>query len=495
MLRRSGWDFVLAVERDSREPLYLQITRAIANEIARGRLRPGDVLPGTRTLAAAVNVNRVTVLTAYQELAAEGWITPHPARGCVVSPQLRDEPRARLPQPARPFDLMPPYELPSVTVVPRSPEHLRGTLVFGASSPDARLLDVEPLARAYRRALRRGGSRLLGYVSPHGQPRLRRAIADMLCTTRGMSASAAHVFVTRGSQMGIALTARALLRRGDAVAVEALGYRQVWQTFAAAGATVVPVAIDGDGLNTEALAAMLRRRPVAAVYVTPQHQFPTTVTMSSTRRHHLLELPRDHRFAIIEDDYNNEFHYDGEPPLPLAAIDRSGSVIHVGSFSRLLAPGVRLGFVAGPKVLLERLAAHREYLDMQGDAATEAAVAELLEDGEVQRHVRRVRRIYRDRRNLLASLLRDGFGAALDFVSPRGGVAVWVRAPGIDVDAWAAAALDRAVAFQTAREFDFDCHRDPCMRLGFACLDAEELTEATRRLRSAYGDLRNRQSA
>ena len=493
MMTRQPWDFALALDRTSARPLFLQITRAIVDDICRGRLQPGDMLPGTRTLAASLQVNRVTVLTAYDELAAEGWITTYRSRGCLVSPELpQDVPR---PADSGPFDRMPGYPLADASIVRRSPEHLRNLLVFAASSPDARLLDVEPLARAYRRALRKTGGGLLGYATPEGHPRLRAAIAAMLTTARGVPAGPEHVFVTRGSQMALSLIARAVLPPASAIAVEALGYRNAWQAFSAAGAELIPIPVDRDGLDVTALSRVLETRSIAAVYTTPHHQFPTTVTMSPARRLELLELARARAFAILEDDYDHEFHFDGRPILPLASLDRRGVVIYVGSFSRLLVPGIRLGFIAGPGALLERLGAAREFIDMQGDTVTEAAVAELLDDGEVQRHVRRVRRVYRTRRDLLARLLRDGFGSELDFTVPGGGVGLWVKAPGVDAQRWVSAALERGVAFQAGQEFAFDGRPRQWVRLGYAALNENELRIAVGHLRAAYDTVLERRRA
>jgi GntR family transcriptional regulator / MocR family aminotransferase len=491
-MHRLRWTLVLDLDRSSRQPMYIQISRAIADDIRRGRLRPGDVLPGTRALAATLGINRVTVLTAYDELAAEGWISTHPARGCVVAHSVPELTPGRTRLSHRGLSEQPTYALPPTTVVPRSPEHLRGLLVLGASSPDARLLDVEPLARAYRRALRKAGGRLLGYADPQGYPRLRSSIARMLNSTRGISIDTSQIFVTRGSQMAISLTARALLRPGDVVGVEALGYRQIWQTLTSTGATVLPIPVDACGMNTEELAGVADEQPLKAVYVTPHHQFPTTARMAPQRRRHLLDLAQQHRFAVIEDDYDHEFHYDGPAQKPLASLDSGSAVIYIGSFSKLLAPGVRLGFIAGPTMLMQHLAVHREYIDMQGDAITEAAVAEMLEDGEVQRHVRRVRCVYRDRRDLFVDLLRKTFGSQLEFDLPDGGVALWVRAADVDVSAWATAALGHKVAFQSGEQFNFHSRPLPAARLGFACLDNTELREAVRRLRTALDDLQAR---
>ncbi|HEX9365386.1 MAG TPA: PLP-dependent aminotransferase family protein, partial [Vicinamibacterales bacterium] len=308
-------------------------------------------------------------------------------------------------------------------------------------------------------------------------------LAAMLSSTRGLACHADQVFVTRGSQMALTLAAKALVRPGDVVAVEEIGYRHAWESFRQAGAALVPIPVDADGLDVAALERLITTRPVRAVYVTPHHQFPTLVTLSAQRRVRLLELARSHRIAIVEDDYDHEFHYDGRPVLPLASLDRAGVVIYVGTMSKVLAPGLRIGYLVGPPDLLARVEAHREYLDMQGDLAMEAAVAELLEDGEVQRHVRRVRRHYQRRRDLLVELLRTLAAGAVSFTVPAGGIALWIAtAHHVNVDAWAARARRQGVAFQTARSFTFDGEPRPFARLGFACLNESEMRTAVDRL-------------
>lgn len=483
-------ELALSIDREaSRQPLFLQIARTVVDDICRGRLKPGDRLPGTRTLARSLGVNRVTVLTAYDELAAEGWITVRAASGTRVSEDL-PESRPRRTRSAAPRVAAPDaaaYDLAPTPVVEYSPEVLQNDcLVFGGSSPDVRLVPVEPLARAFRRVLRDSGGRALAYGDAAGHPALRAALAKMLSATRGLASNAEHVFVTRGSQMALALTARAIVRPGDVVAVEAIGYRHAWESFRLAGAALVSVPVDDDGLDVDALERVLATQKLRAVYVTPHHQFPTTVTLSAQRRVRLLELARQHRFAIVEDDYDHEFHYDGRPVLPLASLDRAGVVIYIGTLSKVLAPGLRIGYVVGPSDLLDALKAHREFLDMQGDHAIEAAVAELIEEGEVQRHIRRVRREYQRRRDLLAQLLRSEFRGVLAFDVPAGGIGLWVRMLGNrNIDAWASRALQRGVAFQTAKSFTFDREAKSFARLGFASLDESELHTAVARLREA----------
>jgi GntR family transcriptional regulator/MocR family aminotransferase len=190
---------------------------------------------------------------------------------------------------------------------------------------------------------------------------------------------------------------------------------------------VVPVPIDRDGLDVEALQRLARRSRLRAVYVTPHHQYPTTVTLKAARRLALLALATAEKIAIIEDDYDHEFHFDGRPVLPLASADHAGLVVYIGTLSKVLAPGLRVGYIVAPPAVLGSVAAIRSLLDIQGDLATEAAIATLFEDGELQRHVARVRRVYADRREILAASLRRAFGEEVEFKVAAGGMALWVH--------------------------------------------------------------------
>jgi GntR family transcriptional regulator/MocR family aminotransferase len=327
---------------------------------------------------------------------------------------------------------------------------------------------------------------LLSYGPSQGHPRFRKAVSAMLASTRGLAAGADNVCITRGSQMALSLLSRALLRPGDVVAVEQLGYRSAWESFRIAGAKVVGIPVDGDGLIVDALERAVTEQQIRAVYVTPHHQFPTTVTMSAGRRLKLLDLARAHRFAIIEDDYDHEFHYDGRPVLPLASADRAGVVAYIGTFSKVLAPALRLGYVVAPIPLIECVAAHRSLIDTQGDQVLEFAIAELLEEGEIQRHIRRVRREYQARRDTLVEALRDHLGDVVSFEVPAGGIALWVKAAkGVDVDRWAARARDRGVVMVTGAAYTLDGRPRPFVRLGFASLNGRELAEGVRRLAAA----------
>jgi GntR family transcriptional regulator/MocR family aminotransferase len=482
------WEFAFALERQRGVPLFQQIARAIESDIRRGRLRAGDPLPGTRTLARALGVQRLTVVSAFDDLVAEGWLVTHPARGTFVSADLPDPKPRRFAAQKSPaemanrvaYDLLPapkpelPFDVP------------RGSLLFAPSRADVRLAPGDLIGRAYRRAIGKRGGALLSYASPQGHPRLRDALATMLASTRGLAATADNVCVTRGSQMALSLIARALVRPGDIVVVEQLGYGPAWEAFRQAGAKVIGVPVDDDGLRIDAVERVIAEHEVRAIYVTPHHQFPTTVTLSAGRRLKLLELARAHRFAIIEDDYDYDFHYDGRPVLPIASVDPAGVVIYVGTLSKVLAPALRVGYVVAPTPLIERLAAHRSYVDTQGDQVLEYALAELFEEGAIQRYIRRVRREYRERRDTLVASLREHLGGHVTFDVPAGGIALWVKArKGLDVDAWARAAKNHGAIIVTAATYTLDGRPQPFLRLGFASLNGKELQEGVRRMVAA----------
>lgn len=482
----SRWEITFALTRRPGVPLFQQIAGAISADIRRGRLRPGDALPGTRSLAGALGVQRLTVVAAFDDLVAQGWLVTQRARGTFVSTDLPDSPLQRpAKEPTAGISERLGFEMLAVPEPELPYDVPAGALLFAPSRPDVRLVPTDVLGRTLRRVIQRRSRALLSYGRPEGHPRLRKAVSEMLASTRGLAAGPANVCITGGSQMALALLARTLLRPGDVVAVEALGYRSAWEAFRQAGARVVGVALDREGLRIDALEQTLARQRVRAIYVTPHHQFPTTVTMSAGRRLRLLDLARTHRIAIIEDDYDHEFRYDGRPVLPLASADRWGVVAYVGTFSKVLAPALRLGYVAAPIPLVERLAAQRSHLDTQGDQVLEFAVAELLEEGEIQRHIRRARREYRLRRDTLVAALREALGSSVTFTVPAGGIALWVGSRSLDVEAWAANASRAGAVVVTAAAFALDGRPRPYMRLGFASLEPGELREGVRRLAAA----------
>ncbi len=488
------WNFKIQIRRGARMAVYLQIAHALIEEIRRGRLAPGSALPGTREFAESLEINRKTVVQAYDELAAQGWVKSDRTRGTFVSSELPavDGNQSGLRRSSTPhMPDRPDFRLRDAA--PDIPVFLpeKNLLVFDDGVPDTRQVPVAALARAYRSALTRAAQRnRLGYGDPRGSLALREAVSTMLNVDRGLSTTPDNICLTRGSQMAIYVTARILAGAKDSVALEELSYPPARESFRAAGAEVLPVSLDENGMRIDVLEDICRKKRVRAVYVTPHHQFPTTVLMKPDRRLRLLALAEQFGFAVIEDDYDHEFHFAHQPMLPLASIDPWGKVVYIGSMSKLLTPSLRLGYIAAPKFFIDRAAAEIVMIDRQGDPATELAVAELIAEGEIHRHTRKAMRLYAERRLLMAEFLTERFGERIEFALPEGGLAIWAKfTDRIDMEALARGARAKGVQILPGGAFSVAGRAIRAARLGFASMNTEELDSATRRLRQALASI------
>lgn len=460
----------LAIELagNGRQPVFLEIASSIIREIERGRLKPGDALPGTRALASSLEVHRNTVDAAFHELTMQGWLVTQPSRGTFVAsdlPEIRSS-----------------HRKPLRTGRGREPtgKAMPPSLSVSDGVPDPRVMPRSGLARAFRNALSAPAFLSNGsYGDPRGAMPLRTALADYLVQERGLTVTPDDVLVTRGSQMGLFLAAAAILQPGQTIAVEDPGYPLAWAAFRAAGARVAGVPVDAQGIDIGKLATLAQREPaLKAVYVTPHHQYPTTVTLGAARRLKLLDLARHHRLTIIEDDYDHEYRFDGRPILPLAArSDANAAVIYISSLSKLLAPAVRVGYTVALPEILARMADRREAIDRQGDLPLEQALASLIEDGELRRHARKARRLYAARRDFLANEITLGLGEDVAFDLPAGGLAIWLRlGPGGNSETWSSNAGRAGLSIAPGLRFALDPAKAPqAFRIGYANLDETAL--------------------
>lgn len=482
------WKLNLSIRRHDGLPVHLQIVQYFIEEIRRGRLQAGMPLPGSRAVADSLGVNRKTVVLAYEELIAQGWLRSQGRRATLVAPELPGPAVVQTPPPggegAPPCPPEPCYalygEARDEAVIPA------GAVVFSDGVPDTRLIPFEILGRAYRRALiATARANRLAYGDPRGELALRHELAAMLSAERGLQVGVDNICVVRGSQMGIYLLARLLARSGDHVAVDALSYPPAREAFRAAGAQVHGLEMDACGMRPDALESLCRRQRVRAVYLTPHHQFPTTVLMPAERRMHLLALAEQFGFAIIEDDYDHEFHFARRPMFPMASGERTGRVIYVGSLSKVLAPGLRVGYVVGPKALIDRCATEIQWIDRQGNAVSELAVADLMQSGELRRHIRRALRIYQERRSRMAECAL-GLAPWADFTLPDGGLALWLRLdPRLDAEQLVADARQAGVVIGSSKAFAHDGRPVAGLRLGYGQLTPVELEAGIAGLRQA----------
>lgn len=482
MQTTTGLPFVLDVDVRRAQPLVVQIVEAVIDAVRRGRLPRGTTLPGARTLAASLGVDRGTVDVAIDELEAQGVLQVRPRRRPrVVGLPARLAQPTTLPPATVGFDIDNTAGSFDDTDTDTDPPD---AIALWGGTPDLSWLPREALARAWRTAaLGRRGEALLGYGDARGVVTLREQLALLLRESRGVAATADDVLVTRGAQMALDLVARTFVAPGDVVVVEDPCYPPARAVFAARGAQIVPLAVDHEGIDVEGLARLLLTTPVRAIVLTPHHHYPTTVTLSAARRQRLLALCARRRVLVVEDDYDHEFHYGARPRAPLLADDVAGVVVSIGSLSKLVAPGLRTGWITGPRAAIEALVRTRRLVDRQGDHVLEQAVATLLADGDVARHARRMRRIYRKRRDLLVEQVRTKLGGAVRCDVPDGGMALWLRvADDIDLDGWVARARALGVVLQPTRSLYADGALRPQLRIGFAGNSEDRLVEAVDRL-------------
>ena len=488
MLR--SWDLNLHITKSSGVVVYLQIAQQIIDEIQRGRLVPSAAMPGSRELAESLKVNRKTIVLAYDELIAQGWLTTESRRGTFVSANLphfssSHQSNKNLKQGVT--ETQTPVLAKYASTI--EAENICHFIDFNDGIPDTRLIPFETISKAFRHALIEPiRSNKLGYGDPKGMLNLRHAIAEMLNMERGLNVDVDHICIARGSQMGIFLAARVLAKANEYVVVENLSYPPAREAFRSCGATILTVGVDQHGINVNELEVLCKQYPISAIYVTPHHQFPTTVMMTAERRLKLLMLAEQYDFVIVEDDYDHEFHFHHHPVFPLASSNHAGRVIYVGSLSKVLAPGLRVGYLVASKEIINQCASEVLLIDRQGNSVTELAVAALMESGEIKRHIRRTLKVYNERRNVLIDLLRNELNEFVNFDSPNGGLAIWLRLnDGIQINKLVQNALIEKVKVLPASLFS-ESHLDiNAIRLGFGSLNTNELKTGIQRLKRAFG--------
>jgi len=381
------------IRLDPRQGLARQLYQALRERILDGRMASRVRLPASRDLALALGVSRNTVVRAYDQLYAEGFIDGRVGDGTYVAELGEGLPAS----PAAPAEIPQALRQRLRNHRPEAPRE-GPPLAFRLGIPAFDLFPFATWARLQAQFWRGPSAQQLGYGEPAGEPRLRALIAAYLHNSRGLRCTPEQVLITSGAQQAISLCTQLLLQAGDGVVVENPCYRSAAQAFAVAGARLYGVSVDPDGLDTAQLAAHSDCR---LAYVTPSHQYPTGVTLSLARRLELLEWAERNQAWIIEDDYDGEYRYSGTPLAPLAALDPQGRVLYVGTFSKVIFPALRLGYLVVPPALIEPLAQLRALGMRHSDVASQVVLAEFIAQGHFQRHVRRMRRAARARRDAL----------------------------------------------------------------------------------------------
>jgi GntR family transcriptional regulator/MocR family aminotransferase len=464
----------LALDGASAIPFYRQIYNRIAGAVLDGRLAPGARLPSARSLAAQLSIARGTVETAYQVLAGEGYIVARGAAGTLVAPALdRKLLKSRAVRSTR-AEIPPP-----AAAVP-----LRAPALFRMGLPALDAFPHKVWSRLFARQARSMSVVDLAYQSPAGHESLRIEVARYLAVARGVTCAPEQVFITGGFQGALGLIMRCLLQPGDTAWVEDPGYDNARNALRLAGARLVGVPVDGDGIDVAR--AVAKAPPARLVVVTPTHQSPLTVTLSLPRRMALLAWAAATQAWIVEDDYDSEYRYLGKPLPALKSLDRHDRVLFVGSFSKVLSPGLRVGYLVVPPGLVDRFAAIADLMQPPPAALIQATIAAFLEQGYFGRHIRRMRQLYAERRAALVTALQDEVRPTLGIELQPGGMHLVARLPrGTDDIGLVAELLKQGIGPSALSAWGVEGPYAPGLLISFTNVDVKKAPQAAGRLAAA----------
>ncbi|SEP01519.1 GntR family transcriptional regulator / MocR family aminotransferase [Niastella yeongjuensis] len=411
--------------------MYVQIANELIKLIRGGKLTPGAFLPGTREMADLLAIHRKTIINAYEDLSVQGWIESLPRKGYrVVSDLPVIKPRSFQPKNNYPATSISPEELlhlPAFTRPGMVNDYQPGALIVDDGFPDINLTPYDFFLQQYRQQLNSGILYTLNFQKEEGGLlSLRTATSSFLNQTRGLNITHEQVAITRGAQMAIYLAAALLIKPGDRIIVSEPSYFMANQIFQQLGAVIHRVPVDEEGMDTNALEELLKTGTFKLIYVIPHHHHPTTVTMSTARRIQLLTLIKEYQLWAIEDDYDYDFHYRNSPILPLASADHDGRILYIGSYTKLLGPSFRIGYLVAGVQIIEQAIRYRRLMDIRGDFMMESALAALIDNGELSRHINRSKKIYAARLDKTTELLTSS-NIPVSFHKPQGGMALWLR--------------------------------------------------------------------
>jgi GntR family transcriptional regulator/MocR family aminotransferase len=464
------------------EPLHRQIYRSLRSAVLSGTLAGGTRLPSTRDLAEQLRVSRSVVLEAYDQMLAEGFIIGRSGSGSYVAEGLSSKGRSKPSSSARlrlsRFGTAAAQAAMALEALIKS-SRFRYDFKFGQSESDIETFPFEKWQRMLTRRARRASIADLDYGPVAGNALLREAICAHLGRSRAVVCDPSEVIIVNGSQQALDLIVRVLIERGDRIAIEDPSYQGTRQILVAAGARLLPVPVDRDGLDPTGLP-----QQASLCFVTPSHQFPTGAVLPLARRLALLEWAVRNDAAIVEDDYDGEFHYGGRPLESLQGLDREERVIYVGTFSRTVFPSLRLGYLVVPKSLTTAFTGAKWLNDQHSAILEQQTLAEFIISGAYERHLRRVRRRNALRLEALLDAIHEHLAEAVDVTGDSAGahIAVWPRRS-VEENSLIARAAERDVGIYGISHYFLTRARRTGFLLGYARMNVREIREGIRRLR------------
>lgn len=484
---------LITIDKQSAVPVYRQLALQFIQLIQEGKLLPDTVLPSTRALALDLQLHRKTIMAAYNMLVGEDWVDNQPRKGYTVTPRLpvirprsynKNSPAPYKGASGLTFRQLDTFALPT-------PPDASARIIIDDGFPDIALLPTEAIIKEYKKVL---DSPVLNDISAgwyaEGIPAFRRTLSTFLNETRGLDINIDNLFTTRGAQMAIYVAASLIIRPGDKVVVGEPSYFIANTVFEQLGAQLIRVPVDQYGMCTETLEEIIQQQDIKLLYVIPHHHHPTTVTMSADRRKHLLQLIRTYRLAVIEDDYDYDFQFQYDPYLPLASGDHGGHIIYIGSLTKVLGTPFRLGYMVATADFLAAAAKLRALIDLRGDLIMEQVAAGLIENGDLERHIKKTNRVYAQRCELASELLVSELGDEVQFSKPGGGMALWLRFKSkypvskLVKRAAMMGLLITGTVYGSGKEARYNA-----LRFGFASLEEEKIKEAVHILKKVMDGL------
>lgn len=483
----------IQLDRNASSPIYIQAAQQIINAIQRGHLLIGSKLPGTRSLSDILQVHRKTVTAVYAELEAQGWVEVRPNKGTfVINPgngglavKTSDMPvsLARYPEKTG-------YFFSKSNILDSPFEYSHCSYGFNDGVPDIRLMQMHNLSRIYSATMKRKSNRKkLGMYNQEGSEYFKAQLSTYLNLSRGLHITQENVLITRSTEMSLYIISQLLITIGDLVLVGELSFFAANMVFQKSGARIQTIPIDEQGIQVDYIRDNFEPGAIRLIYITPHHHYPTTVTLSAQRRIALLQLASEYGFVIIEDDHDYDFQYEQSAVMPLASADTQGMVIYIGAFGKSLAPGFRTGFVVAPYNLMCEMRKYLGIIDRQGDIIMEQALGEMIEEGDINRHLKKSLKVYRERRDLFCELLVNFLPEVVSFKEPTGGLALWTEwnvpfsllkfaNSCIQDDLF----IPKTLLYQNAKV--------TAMRLGFGHLNDSEMEQSVAILKSRHDKMR-----
>lgn len=410
------WNLDLKIDKKLSElPLYKQISQTLIEAIISGTLKKGDALPGTRKLSILFDVNRNTVVEAYNLLEEKGWVVSKLRKGTFISASI-------------PIKGLNSLIISTDKINPGKKKIGINKIVFDQGLPDPSYSPIMDLLREYRVTIKKILRQTITlYNDPLGYKKLRIVLSQMLNQQRRISSDENSICITRGSQMALFLVSQCLLNHNDCVIVENPGYRLAWEAFKYSGATVLFAGVDTDGILISDIEAYLEMgKNIKAVYVSPNSQFPTTAILSEERRRKLIDLSNRHGFYIIEDDYCIDLNFSDKRLFPLCSDGNVKNYIYIGTFSRSVSPLMKMGYLVSTHSFIKKIAALRGIIDISGDAVMERAFYSIIQDRIYIKHLKKIVIFYDNKRNFMEFLLNKYLKNKIVYIKPELGLGYWI---------------------------------------------------------------------